>query len=291
MSSERSTGLLSGASSDSYAGMDSGAETGFLYSLRYRSPQMVLPLLVALVAVAVAAVIAVASVAAVAMHAVASVKESSSPAPPVPAPSSGPLPSCGQSLPSFIQSEHANTHLNGLQQAADIGNGTRQTGTAGYNASVAYVTSVLRWLPALTWRLQPWTELGRSGVNVIADTLTGDPTNTIVVGGHLDSYGGPGLNDDGSGSVAVLLLAAAVNDAIRHGSLVLVNRIRFHWYDAEEAGLRGSHAAVALGINATQIGERLRDWVCQMQADMVHRASHTALYPFTPAICSAHSTC
>jgi len=67
----------------------------------------------------------------------------------------------------------------------------------------------------------------------------------------------------------VLLLAAAVTDAVLNGSLTLTNRIRFHWYDAEEAGLRGSRAAVAFGLNATEVGERLKDWVCQMQADMV----------------------
>ena len=256
-SSDKSTGLLSGDKSDSYSVMGGASESsgGFLDKLRYRSPHLVLPLLAALV-VALAILIALV---------VVDVTKS----PPYPSP--GPLP-----LHAFIRVEDANTHLNGLQQAADIGNGTRQTGTPGYTASLAYVRSVVERLPALRWRFQPWTVAGgRSGTNVIADTLTGDPANTIVVGGHLDSFGGPGLNDDGSGSVAVLLLAAAVNEAILSGNLTLVNRIRFHWYDAEEAGLVGSRAAVAMGINATEVGERVRDWVCQMQADMVHSAALT----------------
>ena len=147
---------------------------------------------------------------------------------------------------------------------------------------------MLEKLTALRFRHQPWSEFGRSGVNVIADTLTGDASNTIVVGGHLDSYGGPGLNDDGSGSVAVLLLAVAVNNAILNGNLTLVNRIRFHWYDAEEAGLRGSHAAVSMGINATEVGENVRDWVCQMQADMVTATlalTRTRLHVISIAVC------
>ena len=38
-------------------------------------------------------------------------------------------------------------------------------------------------------------------INILADTLTGDPSNTIVVGSHLDSVpAGPGINDNGSGT-------------------------------------------------------------------------------------------
>ena len=257
-SGERSTGLLSGASSDSYAAMEGGADSdGLLSRLRYRSPHLVLPLLAALLL----------SLAILIGLLVLDVTKASTPSPSPPSP-----------LHSYITFDNANTHLNGLQHAADVGNGNRQTGTPGYNASVAYITRVLDHLPALQWRLQRWTIRGRSGVNVIADTRTGDASNTVVMGGHLDSYGGPGLNDDGSGSIGVLLLAVAVNDAIVSGDLRLTNRIRFHFYDAEEAGLVGSYAAVAMGINATEVGERVKDWVCQMQADMVTRTARTALH-------------
>ena len=41
--------------------------------------------------------------------------------------------------------------------------------------------------------------------NIIADISKGDPSNTIVVGSHLDSVEeGPGINDNGSGSSAIL---------------------------------------------------------------------------------------
>ena len=44
--------------------------------------------------------------------------------------------------------------------------------------------------------------------NVIAETRGGDPNKVVVVGAHLDSVGtGPGINDNGSGSAALLEIA------------------------------------------------------------------------------------
>lgn len=41
--------------------------------------------------------------------------------------------------------------------------------------------------------------------NVIAQTKDGDPNNVIMIGGHTDSVPeGPGINDDGSGILAIL---------------------------------------------------------------------------------------
>ena len=43
-------------------------------------------------------------------------------------------------------------------------------------------------------------------MNVIADTLTGDPESIVVVGSHLDSVpAGPGMNDDGSGEFLLVV--------------------------------------------------------------------------------------
>jgi Zn-dependent M28 family amino/carboxypeptidase len=72
--------------------------------------------------------------------------------------------------------------------------------------------------------------------NIIADTPTGDRANTVMLGAHLDSVPeGPGINDNGSGSAAILEIAvqlAASGD--------LNNRVRFAWWGAEEIGLVGS---------------------------------------------------
>lgn len=77
--------------------------------------------------------------------------------------------------------------------------------------------------------------------NIIADTPTGDPDNTVMLGAHLDSVPeGPGINDNGSGAAAILETAvqlAASEDP--------VNRVRFAWWGAEEVGLLGSTEYVA----------------------------------------------
>ncbi len=71
--------------------------------------------------------------------------------------------------------------------------------------------------------------------NVIAETRTGDPENTIVVGAHLDSVSfGPGINDNGSGSGGILEIAEQLEKT------KLRNQIRFMWFSAEESGLLGS---------------------------------------------------
>jgi Zn-dependent M28 family amino/carboxypeptidase len=76
--------------------------------------------------------------------------------------------------------------------------------------------------------------------NVIAETRGGDPNKVIVVGAHLDSVGtGPGINDNGSGSAAILEMAQALRGVYPK------NKIRFIWFSAEESGLLGSEHYVA----------------------------------------------
>ncbi len=76
--------------------------------------------------------------------------------------------------------------------------------------------------------------------NVIAETRGGDPNKVIVVGAHLDSVGpGPGINDNGSGSAALVEFAQALRNTQTK------NKIRFIWFSAEESGLLGSEHYVA----------------------------------------------
>lgn len=71
--------------------------------------------------------------------------------------------------------------------------------------------------------------------NVLAESQEGDPDNVVMAGAHLDSVNaGPGINDNGSGSAAILEVAkqmAKVNPR---------NKVRFAWWGAEESGLVGS---------------------------------------------------
>ena len=75
--------------------------------------------------------------------------------------------------------------------------------------------------------------------NVLAETTTGDPNNVVMLGAHLDSVQrGPGINDNGSGSAALLEVAE------QFAKVKPVSKVRFAWWGAEEAGLVGSTAYV-----------------------------------------------
>lgn len=75
--------------------------------------------------------------------------------------------------------------------------------------------------------------------NILADTRTGDPNRTVVVGAHLDSVTeGPGINDNGSGTAATL--ETAVQLARTKTKAGLDNRVRFAFWGGEEDGLVGS---------------------------------------------------
>lgn len=72
-------------------------------------------------------------------------------------------------------------------------------------------------------------------MNVIAQTKSGDPDNVIFVGAHADSVeAGPGINDDGSGTVGILEVA------LQLAKYEVTNAVRFAWWSAEEFGLLGS---------------------------------------------------
>jgi Zn-dependent M28 family amino/carboxypeptidase len=77
--------------------------------------------------------------------------------------------------------------------------------------------------------------------NVLAE-LKGKRDDVIVVGAHLDSVNaGPGINDNGSGSAAILEVAVQMRKVNKNPE----NTIRFAWWSAEESGLIGSTRYVA----------------------------------------------
>lgn len=76
-----------------------------------------------------------------------------------------------------------------------------------------------------------------STLNVIAETAHGDHDNVVSLGAHSDSVGaGPGINDDGSGSISLLTVAKQLTN------FKVNNAVRFAWWSAEEEGLLGSTA-------------------------------------------------
>ncbi len=73
--------------------------------------------------------------------------------------------------------------------------------------------------------------------NLIAQTPTGRTDRVIMAGAHLDSVsGGAGINDNGSGSGAILETALQMAEL----GIQPRNAVRFAWWGAEEAGLLGS---------------------------------------------------
>ncbi|MEU5622892.1 M28 family metallopeptidase [Streptomyces tendae] len=127
-------------------------------------------------------------------------------------------------------------HLSQLQSIATANGGNRAHGRAGYQASLNYVKAKLD-AAGFTTRVQQFTASGRTGYNLIADWPGGDTNQVVMAGSHLDSVtSGPGINDNGSGSSAVLETALAVARADYRPT----KHLRFAWWGAEELGLVGS---------------------------------------------------
>ncbi|EOO02312.1 putative aminopeptidase y protein [Phaeoacremonium minimum UCRPA7] len=73
--------------------------------------------------------------------------------------------------------------------------------------------------------------------NIISETKEGNPDSVVMLGAHLDSVQeGPGINDDGSGTAALLEIMGSVKKYKG-----FPNKIRFAWWAAEESGLVGSY--------------------------------------------------
>lgn len=92
---------------------------------------------------------------------------------------------------------------------------------AGKNISCsAYIDSIVR---------------NTGTTNIVAQTKGGDQDNCVMLGGHSDSVAeGPGINDDGTGSLTLLEIAThLVNYSVN-------NCVRFAWWAGEEEGLLGS---------------------------------------------------
>ncbi|MET8864382.1 M28 family peptidase [Nonomuraea sp. NPDC004580] len=152
--------------------------------------------------------------------------------------------------PPDISLTNVKAHLSQLQSIATANGGNRAHGRPGYLASANYVRSQLD-AAGYTTTLQSFTYNGATGYNVIADWPGGDPNDVLMVGAHLDSVtAGPGINDNGSGSAAVLETALEVS----RQALQPAKHLRFAWWGAEELGLRGSR----FYVNNLPAAERAR---------------------------------
>ncbi|MDT0301734.1 M20/M25/M40 family metallo-hydrolase [Streptomonospora wellingtoniae] len=87
----------------------------------------------------------------------------------------------------------------------------------------------------------------RTSYNIVAETKGGARDNVVMVGAHLDSVPeGPGINDNGSGTAAILETAQQLAKLDGHE-----NKVRFAFWGTEEQGLVGSTKYVE-GLNERQ---------------------------------------
>ncbi len=101
----------------------------------------------------------------------------------------------------------------------------------------------------------------RNTANLIAETSGGRSDRVVAVGAHLDSVpGGAGIEDNGSGSSAILEIALQMKAL----GINPRNKVRFMWFGAEEAGLLGSEYYVS------QLSKRQKqDIMANLNFDMI----------------------
>ncbi|KLU86024.1 aminopeptidase Y [Magnaporthiopsis poae ATCC 64411] len=119
-------------------------------------------------------------------------------------------------------------------------------GVIGDNVASLVPTTMMRYEDgaALLARVQAGPALADLAIeyvnltsyNLIATSKRGNQSNIIMAGAHADSVeAGPGVNDDGSGTVSIL------ETAVQLAKFGLTNAVRFAWWTAEEDGLLGSY--------------------------------------------------
>jgi aminopeptidase S len=145
-------------------------------------------------------------------------------------------------------------HMRALERIAARHGGNRSAGTPGHRASARYVAARLR-AAGFRARLQrvplPSGSRERATFNVIGELAAGGRRRpgrgeVVIAGGHLDSVPeGPGINDNGSGTAALLETA----EELTAGHVEPQRPLRLAFWGAEEIGLLGSEHFVA-GLSA-----------------------------------------
>jgi aminopeptidase S len=142
-----------------------------------------------------------------------------------------------------INVDDVTAHLAQFQSIADATGGNRSAGSEGYAQSADYVAQTLTDAGYQVQR-QSCEDCTAPDDNIIADWPGGDESATIMLGAHLDSVSaGPGINDNGTGSAAILEVALSLAEA----NPQLTKHVRFGWWADEEQGLNGSAYYVGSG--------------------------------------------
>ncbi|MFJ4879241.1 M28 family peptidase [Streptomyces sp. NPDC088745] len=143
--------------------------------------------------------------------------------------------------PPDIDVAKVRAHLAQFGTIASQNGGNRRAGSAGYTQSLAYVKGKLT---AAGYQVseQTCTTCTYPSNNLIADWPGGPADQTIMLGAHLDGVSaGPGINDNASGSAALLENALV----LAQKNPTMTKHVRFAWWTDEEQGLNGSEFYVA----------------------------------------------
>ncbi|NRA92286.1 MAG: M28 family peptidase [Psychroserpens sp.] len=110
--------------------------------------------------------------------------------------------------------------------------GIKEVGTSNLTNAENWIVSRYQSLGYTDIELQPFTfASGTSNNIIITKTGTLYPNTFLIIDGHYDSINGPGANDNGSGTVAILELARLLKDVETEYS------IKFIHFSGEEEGL------------------------------------------------------
>jgi len=164
---------------------------------------------------------------------------SASPSPPpsiIPSPDPSPL--TADDLADGVDVAAIRGHLEALQGIADANGGNRATGTSGFDASVAYVTDRLA-AAGYAVEQQDFLVGDVPSTNLVVERAGARGDAVVILGAHLDSVLGPGINDNGSGVATLLVLAERLAE---HPAPA--RTVRFAFWGAEENGPFGSRAYV-----------------------------------------------
>jgi Zn-dependent M28 family amino/carboxypeptidase len=121
-----------------------------------------------------------------------------------------------------------------VADASSLDDGTPVTHTIPV-VGASFANGVALAQPGSTAFIEVLPAETRTDFNVIAELEGKNDDNVVMAGAHLDSViEGPGINDNGSGSAALL------ETALMMANLNPENTLRFAWWAAEEQGLVGS---------------------------------------------------
>ena len=154
--------------------------------------------------------------------------------------------------------EPSDIRIPALGVTGEVGNALNDAAASGASVHISVRTSTV----------------SGSSVNVIGETPWGDPDHVVMLGGHLDSaVDGPGINDDGSGTMTVLAIARALTSLAGTGKgpgtppPAPAWKVRVALWTGEEIGLAGSLAwvgrsdapplrSIAAYVNLDMLGSR-----------------------------------